>query len=227
MLLPLKDDNPTYSVPIITIVLIAANVLVYLYQMSLGYGEQGEQFVFQLGAIPYEIAHFRDISVPNIIPPPFTLFSSMFLHGGLAHVGGNMLYLWIFGNNIEDALGRGRFLFFYLLCGIIAGLAQTISDPNSDIPMIGASGAVAGVLGAYIMLFPDTRILTLMFLFIFVRLIYVPAVIVLGFWFIIQILNAGVYEGVAWYAHIGGFAAGAFFIRLFFRRKRASFRVWY
>lgn len=219
MLLPLKDENPTYSFPIVTIFIIAVNVLIYIYQVSLGYGYAGEKFIYQLGAIPYEITHFHDIKIPNLVPPPFTLVTAIFLHGSWAHLVGNMWYLWIFGNNIEDALGKLRFAIFYLLCGIIAGLSHIISVPDSSVPMIGASGAISGVLGAYFIVYPRARVLILMFLFIFIRFLYVPAVLVLGFWFVIQILSAGSFgEGVAWYAHIGGFVAGAVLIRLFIRR---------
>lgn len=220
MLLPLKDENPTYSFPIVTIFIIAVNILIYIYQVSLGYGYAGEKFIYQLGAIPYEIMHFHDIKIPNLVPPPFTLVTAMFLHGSWAHLIGNMWYLWIFGNNIEDALGKLRFVIFYLLCGIVAGLSHIISVPDSSVPMIGASGAISGVLGAYFIVYPRARVLILMFLFIFIRFLYVPAVLVLGFWFVIQILSAGSFgEGVAWYAHIGGFVAGAVLIRLFVRRR--------
>ena len=126
MLLPLKDEKPTRSFPAVTIALIAANIAVFLYQNSLGYSREIHDFIFRFGAIPYEITRFRDIGVPNIIPAPLTILSAMFIHGGIAHLAGNMLYLWIFGNNIEDVLGRGRFFIFYILCGIIAGIAQII-----------------------------------------------------------------------------------------------------
>jgi len=156
-----------------------------------------------------------------LIPIPMTIFSAMFMHGGLLHVGGNMLYLWIFGNNIEDVMGHIRFFIFYLICGVAASLAHIVMETGSRIPMIGASGAVAGILGAYILLFPKARILCLMFLFYFIRLIYVPALVVLGFWFILQVFYAGVVGaqgGVAWFAHIGGFITGFILIKLF-RKK--------
>ncbi len=223
MFIPLKDDNPTRSFPAVTVAIIAANVAVFMYQLSLGAGAAGQQLVLRLGAIPYEITRFTDIHPPNGVPPPFTLFSSMFLHGGVMHLVGNMLYLWIFGNNIEDILGRKRFVLFYVLCGLAAGISQVMSQPDSVVPMIGASGAVAGILGAYAVTFPGTRVLVLLFLFFFIRFLYVPAVIVLGFWFVMQILSARAFaEGVAWYAHIGGFVAGMALIRIVFRKR--SFR---
>ena len=221
MLIPIKDENPTRTFPAITISLILINLLAFIYQLSLGYGEAGQNFISRMGAIPYEITHFRDIGIPNILPPPLTLFSSIFLHGGITHIGGNMLYLWIFGNNIEDYLGKGRFLLFYIICGITAGLAQVIAIPDSPAPMIGASGAVAGILGAYAIIYPRAKVLTLFFLIIFIRLIYVPAIIILGFWFILQVLSAGGnHAGVAWYAHIGGFVAGIVLVKILSRRVK-------
>ena len=143
MFLPLKDDNPTRSFPAATVALIAANIAVFLYQISLGSPEAVQAFIFRLGAVPYEITRLTDIGYPAIFPPPLTLVSAMFLHGGVMHLAGNMLYLWIFGNNVEDILGRGRFLLFYLLCGLIAGISQVMAQPDSAVPVIGASGAVA------------------------------------------------------------------------------------
>ena len=145
----------------------------------------------------------------------------MFLHGGFLHLIGNMLYLWIFGNNIEDTLGHFRFLIFYLLVGLSAALIQVLSDPQSTTPMIGASGAVAGILGAYLLLFPQARILTLMFIFIFIRMIRIPALIVLGFWFLVQLLSitSGYETGVAFFAHIGGFVAGLILVKVFQPQK--------
>lgn len=227
MFLPLKDDNPTRSFPSVTVALLTVNCAVFLYQLSLGYGYEGQELIYRLGAIPAEITGWSDTDLPNIVPPPFTLITAMFLHAGILHLAGNMLYLWIFGNNIEDILGKARFLLFYIACGVVAGVAQIASQPDSDIPMIGASGAVAGILGAYAISFPRTRILVLMFLFFFIRILYVPAIIVLGFWFIIQVLSAqGYNEGVAWYAHIGGFVAGLIGIKLLAGRRKPPRRVW-
>jgi len=146
------------------------------------------------------------------------VFSSMFLHGGFLHLGGNMLYLWIFGNNIEDAMGHGRFIFFYLLAGIVAAFAQLLYDPASTIPMIGASGAVSGVLGAYLVLYPFARIKTLLFIIIFIKIVELPAIVLLTIWFFMQVLYSSL-EGVAWYAHIGGFIFGLVMIKLFSRKS--------
>ena len=217
MFFPLKDDNPTSSFPFVTIGLILTNILIFFHQISLGM-QESQRFVFQWGAIPYQIIHgewIYDLS-PGI-PIRFTLFSSMFLHGGFLHLFGNMLYLWIFGNNIEDTLGHFRFLVFYLLCGLVAAMTQVLSIPNSTVPMIGASGAVAGILGAYLLLFPHARVLTLMFIFFFIRLIRLPAVIVLGFWFFIQLLSASARteSNVAFFAHIGGFVVGLILVKAF------------
>jgi membrane associated rhomboid family serine protease len=200
-----------------TIGIILANVLIFFHQLSMDPGEN-QRFVFQWGAIPYQIIHgewLYDLS-PRI-PIRLTIFSSMFLHGGVLHLFGNMLYLWIFGNNIEDTLGPFRFLVFYLLCGLTAAMTQVLSVPNSTVPMIGASGAVAGILGAYLLLFPHARVLTLMFIFFFIRLIRLPAMIVLGFWFFIQLLSvsARVESNVAFFAHIGGFVTGLILVKAF------------
>ncbi len=218
MFIPLKDDNPTHSFPLVTLGIVILNGLIFFHQLNLD-PQQSTNFIYQWGAIPYQITHQVVLQIPPLIPIPLTLFSSMFLHGGFLHILGNMLYLWIFGNNIEDTLGHFRFFLFYLLCGLAAGLAQVFAAPQSVIPMIGASGAIAGVLGGYLLLFPTARILTLFFIIIFVKLIHLPAIIVLGFWFFIQLLNVGLkQEGdVAWFAHIGGFVTGLIFVKIFQR----------
>jgi len=224
---PLKDDNPTNTFPIMTVGLILANCLVFYHQLTLSL-PASQRFIFEWGAIPYQIVHGEVLYGRGLFPPFFTLFSSMFLHGGFMHLIGNMLYLWIFGNNIEDTLGHLRFLIFYLLTGLSAALLQVFSDPQSTTPMIGASGAVAGVLGAYLLLFPHARILTLMFIFVFIRMIRVPALVVLGFWFFIQLLGitAGAETGVAFFAHIGGFVAGLVMVKIF-QPQRARRRKYY
>ncbi|MGA2955315.1 MAG: rhomboid family intramembrane serine protease [Thermodesulfobacteriota bacterium] len=216
MFLPLKDDNPTSTFPLITLGLILANGLVFYHQMSLDTVES-QNFIFKWGAIPYQIHHGEVLREFPEIPLPLTIFSSMFLHGGFLHLFGNMLYLWIFGNNIEDTLGHLRFLLFYLVCGLVAGLAQVFSNPESTVPMIGASGAVAGVLGAYLLLFPGARILTLFFIFIFIKFVRLPALVVLGFWFFIQLLGVwgGSISNVAFFAHVGGFIAGLILVKIF------------
>ena len=220
MFLPLKDDNPTNTFPFVTVGLILANCFVFYHQLTLSL-PAGQKFVFQWGAIPYQIVYGEVLYGPGLFPPVLTLFSSMFLHGGFLHLIGNMLYLWIFGNNIEDTLGHFRFLIFYLLVGLSAALVQVLSDPQSTTPMIGASGAVAGILGAYLLLFPQARILTLMFIFIFIRMIRIPALIVLGFWFLVQLLSitSGYETGVAFFAHIGGFVAGLILVKVFQPQK--------
>lgn len=181
-----------------------------------------DAFLISYGMVPAEFARGVDLPPTIRIPIWLTLITSLFLHGGLLHVLGNMLYLWVFGDNVEGAMGRWRFLAFYLLCGAAAGLAQLALNLQSPIPLVGASGAIAGVLGAYLMLFPTARILTVIPIFFFVRLVSIPAVIVLGIWFLLQIVNSaasfGATTGVAWFAHIGGFAAGLLLV-LVFRRK--------
>ena len=222
---PLKDDIPTRTTPFITVGLIALNVLVFLYQISL----QGEgspdglrasrDFILEFGLVPCRLT---GACAPGsgLLPPAVTVLTSMFLHGGLLHVGGNMLYLWIFGNNVEDTLGHGRFVLFYVMSGAAAAAAQTALSTASSVPMIGASGAVSGVLGAYLLLFPRANVLTLIVFGFFVRLVRIPAVIVLGLWFLVQFLSGLATWGgaasrgeavggeIAWFAHLGGFLAG-------------------
>ena len=216
MFIPLKDDNPTLTFPIVTVGLILANGWVFFHQISLDVVES-QRFIFQWGAIPYQLVTGKAIYGPSPVPVYFTLFSSMFLHGGFLHLFGNMLYLWIFGNNIEDALGHFRFLVFYLFCGLCAAIAQVLSTPASTVPMIGASGAVAGVLGAYLLLFPGARIVTLFFIIIIIKIIRLPAVVVLGFWFFLQLMGVmgGAISNVAFFAHIGGFVVGMVLVKAF------------
>jgi rhomboid family protein len=216
-MIPLKDDIPTQTFPFVTIGIIALNSLVFLYQLSLS-PEAGQSLLFRYGAIPFLLTHpfSADFEIAPALPPTLTVFSSMFLHGGMIHLLGNMLYLWIFGNNIEDYLGHVKFVLFYLVSGFFAAFFHTLSDVNSAIPMIGASGAIAGVLGAYFLLFPRANVSTLFIFIIFFKIIKVPAVLILGFWFLIQLLNAGSEGGsVAWYAHVGGFLTGLIIVRFF------------
>jgi membrane associated rhomboid family serine protease len=224
---PLKDDNPTSSFSWVTIGLILANGYVFFHQITLDV-TQSQTFIYQWGAIPYQITHGEILDIPPLIPPALTIFSSMFLHGGLLHIIGNMLYLWIFGNNIEDTLGHFRFLIFYLLCGLFAAVAQILSNPESTVPMIGASGAIAGVLGGYLLLFPGARVLTLVFIIIFVKLIRIPAIFILGFWFLMQLLSvrAGMESNVAFLAHIGGFIAGLILVKIFQPRSTRRRSSW-
>ncbi len=205
-----------------TIGIVVINVLVFLYQLSAGQ-EGFRRFVMQMGFIPYEVTHFVNLRPGSAIPLYLTPFTAMFVHGGILHLFGNMLYLWIFGDNIEDVLGHLRFLLFYLGCGIIAAAVQVFFEPNSQLPMIGASGAVAGVLGAFLICFPTARVYTLVFPFFF-RALRIPALFFLGLWFLIQLSNAlgSSTGGIAWFAHIGGFIAGVVLIRKY-RRGRTRF----
>ena len=208
-MIPIYDDNPALGRPILTIVIIAGCILVWFWQISLGPGGEREA-IMNFGLVPS--AFLGNTFQNGPIAPLFTVFTSMFMHGGLMHLGGNMLYLWIFGDNIEGALGHVRFLFFYLICGIAAALAQVFVDPTSNIPMIGASGAVSGVLGAYLIFYPRARVRTLVFLGIFITFLRLPAVFLLGVWIIGQIISAMLSSpgspGVAWFAHLGGFGCG-------------------
>ncbi len=222
MLLPLRDENPTRRVPVLTIIIIFVNCLIFLFQVL---SPQGlDYYTLKMGAIPYEITHFKTLDYGPRVSPLLSLFTAMFLHGSLFHLLGNMLYLWIFGNNVEDFLGFFRFILFYLLSGLGASLTHIIFNPNSQVPMIGASGAIAGVLGAYFILYPGARVSTLLFLFIFIRVVPIPAAYVLGFWFLMQVLNVGLGGGVAWFAHIGGFLIGILLVKVFSGRKKR--RAW-
>jgi membrane associated rhomboid family serine protease len=213
---PLKDDNPSESAPVVTVALIVLNALFFVYQISLEAGgadgaRAGQAFIEEFGLVPCRLTGACRVG-PELPAPVLTIFTSMFMHGGLFHIGGNMLYLWIFGNNVEDTLGHARYLLFYLLSGIAAALAQTAIGPGSVVPMVGASGAVSGVLGAYLVLFPRAHVTTLIILGFFFRLVQIPAMVVLGFWIVLQVLNGlgsfGSSGGVAFFAHIGGFLAG-------------------
>jgi rhomboid family protein len=217
-MIPLKDDNPTRTFPLITLLIIAANLSAFAYERTLS-PPALERLIFSFGAVP---RHFG-LTLPEVrLPPPaawISLFTSMFLHAGYLHVGGNMLYLWIFGDNIEDAMGHLRFLVFYLICGATAGLVQVAAVPSSRVPLVGASGAIAGVLGAYILLYPAARIRTLVIFILFIRIVSVPAAFILGFWFLMQVLSApdSGGTGVAFFAHIGGFLTGMLLVFVFAR----------
>jgi len=219
LMIPLKDNIPTRIFPIITISIIFVNMLVFLWQKIVLYGIEGDKIYRYYGLIPREfmmsLSSRWDLLPYNIL----TVFTSMFLHGGFLHLGGNMLYLWIFGNNVEDAMGHKRFIAFFLLSGVIAALFQFFYDPTSSVPMVGASGAISGILGAYLILFPRARIKTLLFIFIFIKIVEIPAILLLTIWFFMQILYSHM-EGVAWHAHIGGFVFGLITIKLFIKRRR-------
>jgi membrane associated rhomboid family serine protease len=209
VLIPLRDHNPRIRFPVVTLALVVANVLIHLWQLTLPPG-LGERLVLVAGAIPREITTLRDFGPQAPLPPPLTILTSMFLHGSLMHLLGNMWFLWVFGDNVEDRLGRVRFLAYYLVTGTIGALAQVFMMPTSTVPMIGASGAVAGVLGGYILKFPHSRIASLLLWFV----VDVPAWVFLGLWFLGQFL-IGRDSGIAWMAHVGGFLAGLGLVRIF------------
>ena len=220
-MIPLHDDNPTTITPVLTVALIVACVLVFLWQLSLG--PQLERMIYALGVIPAVLlGHMQLPEQIEVVAPTATLFTSMFMHGGWMHLIGNMLYLWIFGNNIEEAMGRARFIVFYLLCGVAAALAQALPDPHSQVPMIGASGAISGVLGAYLILYPHARVLVAIPFGFYLHTVRIKAGWVLGFWFVLQLINSaattGQQGGVAFGAHIGGFVAGLLLVPLFKQR---------
>jgi membrane associated rhomboid family serine protease len=241
---PLKDNIPTERFPVVTVALIVANVLMYfLFQkggLSIGDPSSLEYQcnVVEYGAIPFEITHpgdqvaFRECGAPDA-PTWLTVLTSMFMHGGLLHLGGNMLFLWIFGNNVEDSMGPVKFLAFYVLGGLAAIAAQTAIDPSSTVPTIGASGAVAAVLGGYILLFPRARVITVIFIVFFFTIVQLPALLVLGFWFLQQLAfgyfglvqPSGEGGGVAYFAHIGGFVFGLLLIKAFASEKRRQRQI--
>jgi membrane associated rhomboid family serine protease len=232
MVMPLRDDDADRSsVPIVTYALIAVNIIVWLIELSLG-----EKFINGFSTVPFEITHNTDLVglqtihaggqsiairlYPGPTPIYLTLLSSMFMHASWLHIGGNMLYLWIFGDNIEDRIGRGKFLLFYLLCGLAADAADIMFKTDSLIPSLGASGAIAGVLGAYLVLFPTRKVKVLLAR----RVVDMPAFIVLGLWIVLQVFSqisivGGQTGGVAYMAHIGGFVAGVVLIFLLGRRR--------
>jgi membrane associated rhomboid family serine protease len=276
-LIPVKDNIPTLRFPVVTVVLIAMNIAVFVWQLTLSSApdsstsphvpglSQADETTLEYGAIPYRLTHpGKDCAVgqavsgpnasgslqvvcqgmsdyqaaqgkPNFTPldsPPWwaTVFTSMFLHGGILHIAFNMLFLWIFGNNIEDSMGRPRFVLFYLLAGILAAYTQALLTAGSTVPAIGASGAIAGVLGGYLLLYPRARVLTVVFIILFVTIIEIPAAILLAIWFVLQFVpalgqvttSAAGGEGVAYWAHVGGFAFGLAAIKLFANRYRTK-----
>src|SRR5687767_14634816 len=227
---PYRDDNPTLATPIVTLLIIAANVAAWLFVQGMGAEPMLSRSVCHLGLIPGEFLGLLPEGTSVPMGPGtvceidgqrtwFTPVTSMFLHGGWFHLIGNMWFLWVFGNNVEDSMGHFRYLAFYLLCGLAAAAAQTFMNPSSAIPMVGASGAISGVMGAYIVLYPKVRVHMLVILGIFITRIVVPAYLMLGYWFLLQIVGGGLASssegGVAFWAHAGGFVAGALFIQLF------------
>ena len=223
---PIHDDNPTRITPYVSYVLLSACVLIFLWQVSLG--DAVQQAVYSFGVIPSVLFATKSLPVElEILPAWLTIFSSMFLHGGWMHLIGNMLYLWVFGNNVEDAMGHKRFILFYLSCGLLAALTQAVLNPHSEIPMIGASGAISGVLGAYVLLHPHARILVVIPIGILIYTPWIAAYWVLGFWFVLQLINSLISAsdtgGIAYGAHLGGFVAGMLLIPLFKYRHVALF----
>lgn len=222
-MIPLHDDAPTQHPPVLTVIFIAACVAMFLWQIA-GDSAHQENIIYALGVIPSVLLGNAYLDPSLAWVPTFTtIFTSMFLHGGWIHLVGNMLYLWIFGNNVEDSMGHARFLIFYLLCGVAAVGAQALPNPESNIPMIGASGAISGVLGAYLLLLPRARVLVAIPLGFYFYTVRLPAAIVLGFWFGLQLLSSLLADpgkgGVAFGAHIGGFVAGMVLIPLFKKRN--------
>ncbi len=222
-MLPLRDENPTSTTPVVNYVLIAINIVVFIFQVMLGSSQ--DSFVYQFALIPAQIT--GGLGIGDVLD----VFTSMFMHAGLAHIGGNMLYLWIFGDNVEDAMGHGRYLFFYLTGGGVASLAHILTNPGSQIPTVGASGAIAAVLGAYLILYPQSRVSTLIFIGYFIRLAMVPAIVVLGLWFVLQLfqgvltLGAADVGGVAFWAHIGGFVAGLVLAKILAKRTPRYYEI--
>ena len=228
-MIPLRDANPTRRRPWLTLSLIAANVAVFLLWEPIA-GTPRQQFEFFVchGAIPEELTDLQPI--PEVVAlcggksVLVSILTSMFIHGGILHIAGNMLYLWVFGNNVEDRMGWPAFLAFYLVAGAVAAYGQALTDPSSQVPLVGASGAIAGTLGAYLVMFPHARVLTLVPIFFFLQVAELPAWMVLGFWFVLQAFQgvgglAGETGGVAWFAHIGGFAFGVLVALAFYRRR--------
>jgi membrane associated rhomboid family serine protease len=222
-MIPIRDQIPTRRIPFVNYLLILGNVLVFFLQWQAGPNQEG--IVYQFALIPAQVSSgldFGDIT---------DIFTSMFMHAGFAHIAGNMLYLWIFGDNVEDSMGHAKYLLFYLAGGTVASLAHIFTNPASQIPTVGASGAIAAVLGAYLVLYPQSRVLTLIPLGFFLRMTTVPAVIVLGLWFVLQLFS-GVMSmggpdvgGVAFWAHIGGFLAGVVLAKLFANRRKPEYAV--
>ena len=238
---PYKDENPTLTSPVVTVAIIAANVLVWVLVQGMGTDPALQASVCDLGLMPGRLfgtipAGARVPLSPDVAcivgssPPWLTMFSSMFLHGGWLHLIGNMWFLWVFGNNVEDSTGKFRFLVFYLLCGLIAAASQSVANPESAIPMVGASGAISGVMGAYIVLYPRVRVHMLIFLGFFITTITVPAYLMLGYWFLLQLVGglpsvARESGGVAFLAHAGGFVAGMVLVLLFRNRSLIAERI--
>ena len=224
-MIPIRDQIPTRSVPVVNYLLIAANIVVFILMWLAGTNQ--EALVYQFALIPSQVSAGLDTG--DVV----RVFTSMFMHGGLAHIAGNMLYLWIFGDNVEDAMGHGKYLLFYLFGGVVASLAHILTNPISQVPTVGASGAIAAVLGAYLILYPKSRVQTIIPLGFFMRITLLPASVVLGLWFVLQLFSGFLslggpdVGGVAFWAHIGGFVAGVVLALLLARRRRPEYVVRY
>jgi len=225
--IPIKDINPSKSTPIVTIGIIIFCTFVFLYELFLG--PYSQVFVKMFGVIPYEVFHGVDVPPPDPLTPYGNLVSYQYLHGGFMHIIGNMLFLWVFGDNVEDVMGKLKYFIFYTICGIVAALIQVLVYPDSNIPLIGASGAISGVLGAYMVFFPRAQIVTLIFIFFFIDIIVLPAALWITVWFLIQFTSALLsvqhlsMGGVAWFAHLGGFLAGVVIAKLLKKDKEISY----
>jgi rhomboid family protein len=221
-MIPLKDENPKKNLPFINFIFIIANIAVFIYQPSSE--KLLSAFYNSYGLIPNNLTTLLQNELPQVLIILQSLFSSLFVHGGFMHLAGNMIFLWVFGDNIEYAIGHFNYILFYLLCGIAATLTQVFIEPNSLIPVIGASGAISGILGAYIIKFPKNKVTTLFIIFIFIKIIKIRAVYLLGIWFLFQIfqgylsLGQESMGGVAWFAHIGGFISGLILVNIFKKR---------
>ena len=226
-MIPIKDLNPSRSTPVITILIILVCTLIFTYELLLPPNYR-EIFIKMFAVIPYEIMHGVDLPPPDPLTPYGNLISYQYLHGGFFHIFGNMLFLWVFGDNVEDRFGKLKYFLFYTFCGVVAALIQSIVSPQSPIPLIGASGAISGVLGAYLVLFPRAQIVTLIFIFFFVDVVVLPALLWIGIWFLMQFISALIsinhlsMGGVAWFAHIGGFLTGILLTKLFSVGRRTE-----
>ena len=229
-MIPLRDENPSGTVPVITRALISVNAIAFVYELTLG--PELKSFIYAWGMVPARLSLALRFGEEPVVAPSLTTLTSMFLHGGWLHLVGNMWYLWIFGDNIEDRLGHLRFLVFYLLAGIVAALLHYALNQASWVPTVGASGAIAGVLGAYLVTFPRARVIALVPLFPFFQVMALPAVLVLGLWFVMQFFSGALSlgntggGGVAWWAHIGGFAFGLIGMPIFGGRGRRPSGAW-
>ncbi len=229
-MIPIKDFNPSRSTPVVTILIIVACSIVFLYEVLLP-PDIREVFIRMFAVIPFEVMHGVDIPPPDPLTPYGNLISYQYLHGGFLHIFGNMLFLWVFGDNVEDRLGKLKYFIFYTVCGISAAVIQSLVYPNSNIPLIGASGAISGILGAYAVMFPRAQILTLIFIFFFIDVIVLPASLWIGIWFLMQFMSALIsvnhlsMGGVAWFAHIGGFITGIILVKMLYRRKNEEFEI--